>query len=500
MKNDLHLFVLSFSMLLFCFSTTQATTFTFTAARGDWDVATNWQDNTIPAEPIASGDVVIIPLDHVALVPVGYTINNNGLISIAQTDGITREGALVVYGELHNNAQIATGRMEIYGLYDHNVGASITLGGTIYARPGGVFNIVGTMSGNFSIGNLGTLNVLPSGSLTTLGTFANIGTVVNNGTISTPIGMWDNQISLIKGRGTFTSNFAALTTTASTIAPGTSPGCLTFTGNVNNSAANHKLSIQINGPNPCTDYSKLIVNGTATVGGTLEIYFGFNPSPSQTFQIIEAASIVGSFSTVNILPSTIDAVYSAGVVTINAVLATELSAFTTQIKEGIVQLDWQTASEYQNKGFEVERSSDGNDWLSIGFVPAEGSSSRARAYRLNDPKPISGINYYRLRMIDKSGQSTFSRTKTVELLSGKPIVRIYPNPTADNITLQWTIEGLQQVLFELFDTSGKCLIKQEIAVNSPSTSLKLGDLKNGLYQIRLTHNQQVWVNRLVIQK
>jgi hypothetical protein len=241
MNNNIRLSIVTFCTLLLTFFQAHATTYTFTALTGDWHISGNWENNTLPPEPITSSDTVLIPLGHLVTIPIGYTITNNGLISITETDGITSEGKMAVHGILNNNGRILTGRMEVNGLYNHNAGATIEQGGTVYVRPGGVFNVVGTLISIFSLGNLGTLNVLPSGVLDVRGTFNNIGILVNNGTFMGYISMWDNQISTIKGSGTFTTNFMGVASTASTIELGNSAGCLTFSNNFNNSGASHKL-------------------------------------------------------------------------------------------------------------------------------------------------------------------------------------------------------------------------------------------------------------------
>ena len=501
MKRSFFLTLLTLLLCLTTLSNAQATTYTFTALTGNWNVSTNWEDGIVPPEPIPSGSMVVIPLENLVTVPVGYTVTNNGIISITATDGITSEGKLAVHGTLNNNARILTGRMEINGLYFHNAGATIEQGGTVYVRPGGIFNVVGTLVCICSLGNLGALNILSSGTLDIRGTYNNIGTLVNNGTFIGPVSMWDNQVSLIKGSGIFTSNFVGVASTASTIAPGNSVGCITYANNFNNSAASHVLKIEINGTNPCTGYDKLIVGGTATIGGTLEITFGFTPTSSQSFQIIQAASIVGSFSTINILPASISANYSSGFLSVSTVLSTELTQFTPQIKDGTVQLDWQTASEYNNKGFEIQRSFDGNVWTTIGFVAGAGSSNKVHFYTFNDLKPAFGKNYYRLQQIEKDGKSTFSPIKTIEYSDKGHKIHIYPNPAKNEVTIQLPIEEREQkVQVELFDTLGSCLMIQELEVSSHKVALKLDNLASGFYQMRLTSGAKIWVNRLVIEK
>jgi Secretion system C-terminal sorting domain len=495
-----HLSIWAYCLLLFA-SNAHATTYTFNVASGDWNVASNWQGNAIPPNPIPTGDIIDIPREHTAIIPSGYTLTNNGTIAIAQISGMIREGHLLIYGTLDNSGEISTGRMEVYGTYNHNPNATMTLGGTIYARGGGIFNIGGTMTGNFSLSNLGTMNILPTGSLQMTGTFTNIGTLVNDGTTNVFVVMWDNQTSLIKGKGTFSSNFSANTTTASTIAPGNSPGCLNFSNNFTNSQSIHKLKVQIDGTTPCTGFSKIIVGGTATVGGVLEANFGYTPTVGQTFQVIQAGAIAGSFSTVTVTPTSITATYSAGTLTVTSVLAAELVDFNAFQKNKSVHLNWQTASETNNKGFDIERSTDGKEWQSVGFVPSLGTTVISRFYSFEDLQPLQGVNYYRLRLMDNKGDITFSKIKSIEIGAQSEVLKVYPNPATDNFTIELPTKAHSAAFqLEIFDTFGRTVVRKKFDAKSANALITLDKLNTGLYQIRLTDGYQVWVNRLLVER
>jgi hypothetical protein len=65
-----------------------------------------------------------------------------------------------------------------------------------------------------------------------------------------------------------------------------------------------------------------------------------------------------------------------------------------------ITLDWNTQMEVNSSRFEIERSADGDSWTAIGSVMAKGNSSMVTKYSFTDAQPLSGTNFYRLRMID----------------------------------------------------------------------------------------------------
>ena len=76
----------------------------------------------------------------------------------------------------------------------------------------------------------------------------------------------------------------------------------------------------------------------------------------------------------------------------------------------------------------VERSATGANFTTIGSVASRGNSAVEVTYNLFDATPLNGANYYRIKMLDKNGQFTYSRVVRVNLGSGKPAISVYPNP------------------------------------------------------------------------
>lgn len=99
-----------------------------------------------------------------------------------------------------------------------------------------------------------------------------------------------------------------------------------------------------------------------------------------------------------------------GVITItgSAILPVGLNHFNAVLENGAVQLNWKTSYETNNKGFEVERSSDGKNWSKIGFISGHSTTNLENDYSFIDPQPISAMNLYQLKQIDLDGNFTYS--------------------------------------------------------------------------------------------
>ena len=103
-------------------------------------------------------------------------------------------------------------------------------------------------------------------------------------------------------------------------------------------------------------------------------------------------------------------------------------------KNGVNILEWQTATEINNIGFDVERSLDGKTFEKIGWVGGHGTSNQNHQYTFTDSSPKVGWNYYRLKQTDYDGRFEYSRLIPIYVNEIEDI-QIYPNPLRDHIYL-----------------------------------------------------------------
>jgi len=154
---------------------------------------------------------------------------------------------------------------------------------------------------------------------------------------------------------------------------------------------------------------------------------------------------------------------------------TLLSFDARSLSNKSVELSWATASESNSDHFEIQHSPDGQGWTTIGQTASAGNSDATQRYSYIDDAPYSGTTYYRLRQVDRDGNSTFSKILTTHTDQGLT-VRVYPNPTASYVI----VEGATQPGM-VFNTAGQ---RMTVRVNTESPTkymLDLSPLPRGTY-------------------
>jgi hypothetical protein len=122
-------------------------------------------------------------------------------------------------------------------------------------------------------------------------------------------------------------------------------------------------------------------------------------------------------------------------------------------EDGSTILNWSTSSEINNKGFEVEASSNGKEFTTIGFVEGMGNSNAINRYEYQVFE--NRATYFRLRQIDFDGQSNYSEIISVK--GADEEIQFSPNPFSDKIQ----ISTKQEInLIEVIDMTGKVVISQ----------------------------------------
>ena len=155
-------------------------------------------------------------------------------------------------------------------------------------------------------------------------------------------------------------------------------------------------------------------------------------------------------------------------------------------------LEWETATELNNAGFEIQKSIDGKNWEVISFVEGQGTSFNVNNYEYLDEERTSNINYYRLKQMDLNG--TFEISKVVAILNinqEKASWKIYPNPVFNELT----IEDFQGVV-TIYNLLGQPL--KTISIQNDIEQLSLSDLESGQYLLEMKAvNGKKTVHRIV---
>jgi hypothetical protein len=175
----------------------------------------------------------------------------------------------------------------------------------------------------------------------------------------------------------------------------------------------------------------------------------------------------------------------------------KIQSFDAFVSNGNVKISWATATELNTDHFEIERSSNGKDFASIGKVSASGNSSSAKNYSYFDnASKLNGTIYYRLKTVDKSGASSYSSVVSKEItLSAKYITKLYPNPirVGQDIKLTYSSEKATNATFVLTNTFGKRVSVNNLSVSEGSNNLSLpvSRLSAGIYHLSVSVNNAI---------
>jgi hypothetical protein len=171
------------------------------------------------------------------------------------------------------------------------------------------------------------------------------------------------------------------------------------------------------------------------------------------------------------------------------VLTTPLSVELTEFKAKSVNntqiaLNWAAASAVNFDKFIVERSGNGVDFSEIGTV--KNKSNTAETYRFDDAKPLTGINYYRLKMVDNDGKTTYSKIESATINANKDW-KIYPTSLSKNTPLSIELPvGIERANLQLFDLSGR-LLKEMTVTNR--ADIDISNLNSGVFVYQIVSGQ-----------
>lgn len=153
---------------------------------------------------------------------------------------------------------------------------------------------------------------------------------------------------------------------------------------------------------------------------------------------------------------------------------------------------WQTASEYNNSYFEVEKSVNGQLWSKVGTVPGIGTTSGLKNYSFTDPAVQSGTVHYRIRQVDQNGQSSLSLIVTVANNGQLFTADVYPNPLEALSIISLYSESKEEVTITLSDLNGKVIVTDTWLLCKGENELSLpqfAKIVKGHYVLHLYHSK-----------
>ncbi|MDQ3021001.1 MAG: T9SS type A sorting domain-containing protein [Bacteroidota bacterium] len=188
-------------------------------------------------------------------------------------------------------------------------------------------------------------------------------------------------------------------------------------------------------------------------------------------------------------------------------LPVELTSFSAIPTNGNVTLNWNTTSEINNSGFDVERKAFSSDeWTKVGNVAGNGTSTSGHDYTFSDRNLTRGIYTYRLKQIDYNGNFAYHNLNG-EVIIGAPtkfdLSQNYPNPFNPSTTINFDMPADGFVSLKVFNSSGKevaTLLNESRTSGYHSVNFKASNLSSGIYYYRLEANGVSKVMKMALVK
>ena len=189
----------------------------------------------------------------------------------------------------------------------------------------------------------------------------------------------------------------------------------------------------------------------------------------------------------------------------NQSLPVELVSFSAAVRGTEAVLAWQTATEVNNFGFEVEKQSSINNWSKIGFVDGNGTINASRSYSFTDKSALGKISY-RLKQIDRDGKFEYSQeVEVIALCTPKEFAleQNYPNPFNPTTTIGYQLPANGRTTLKIYDAIGRevaTLVSEVKEAGYYSAQFDGAKLSSGIYFARLSSNEKSQIKKLLLMK
>jgi hypothetical protein len=245
--------------------------------------------------------------------------------------------------------------------------------------------------------------------------------------------------------------------------------------------ANYVIQYKITGTSTYTTVDVSGTNGAYALAGLVtNTKYTFRVASSDPSNgLVSAYSDTATFTTLSDLPVT-------------------FLNFDGVLQDDKALLTWSTSQELNNKGFEVEKSYDGQTFTGIGFVNGAGNSSVVNTYNYTDLKVQSGSNYYRLRQEDIDGN--FNYSSIIRLDFKQFSWAIFGNPVTSNSWIQLQLTKTSNVAIQVYSIDGKIINtinKGYISAGTYSIPLNLGSAPAGIYIVKLVSDNQIFSKKII---
>jgi hypothetical protein len=182
----------------------------------------------------------------------------------------------------------------------------------------------------------------------------------------------------------------------------------------------------------------------------------------------------------------------------------ELVSFTASLTQGNVVLNWETATEINNRGFEIERSTKG-EFTTVGFIPGAGTTTKKQTYTFTDKQVLVGSHSYRLKQIDFNGSYIYSNSIDVDVTSPLTfnLSQNYPNPFNPTTKINYSVPFDSKVTISVYSITGELvteLVNDFVSAGSYSVDFDGRDLASGMYIYKMAAGNFSQTNKMMLMK
>ncbi|MDO6434739.1 T9SS type A sorting domain-containing protein [Flavitalea sp. BT771] len=254
--------------------------------------------------------------------------------------------------------------------------------------------------------------------------------------------------------------------------------------------------------------------GVVTINFNFSDYNGTTPSSANTYGLLFNATdgtfasgfndVVTTVSTPTVSGNIVSFVVNAanlanGYYTIiysSTPLPVQLTGFTASRQGNSTLLKWNVAQETNMDHYEIQRGVNAADISTIGEVPINGNSSLPTQYSYWDSKPATGMNYYRLKMVDRDGASTYSIIVPVSFPVDHAVaMSLFPNPVVDRLHIMVTDPaGVISAL--IIDARGQ-VVRTVTSAASEEVDVPVSDLSKGIYIVEVRAGAAKYVQKIL---
>lgn len=187
------------------------------------------------------------------------------------------------------------------------------------------------------------------------------------------------------------------------------------------------------------------------------------------------------------------------------VVPVELTSFVANVKNNAVTLNWETATEINNQGFEIQRRSESTEYTTIGSVAGNGTTTEKQVYSYSDAGLEAGKYFYRLKQVDFNGTYEYSNEISAEITAPVEfsLSQNYPNPFNPSTTITFSLAEptfVKLVVYNLLGEVVQTLKNENMNAGSYNITFDASALPSGMYLYKIETAQFNSVMKMMLMK